>query len=408
MKSPVTQGRVSAGQTHHYESGCQNCGGQGLRIFYEALDVPVHNALVLPNRNDALTFPRGDVVLGFCDRCGFITNVAFDPHRLGYSTTYEEQQSFSPTFNAFAQRLATHLIEKFDVRDKDIVEIGCGKGDFLLLLCELGNNRGIGIDPTAIPARIRGSAAQRVTFVQEFYADVHASYPSDLLCCRHTLEHIAATAEFVRTIRRAIGDRLNTAVFFEVPDVLRVLREQAYWDIYYEHCSYFGPGSFARLFRANGFEVVDVSLDFDGQYVLLEARPTRGASLQLQPVEETVAEMARAVDDFSARVEAQLQHWRDHLHRLRAEGKRAVVWGSGSKCVSFLTTVGAESDIEYVVDVNPHRQGNFILGAGKEIMAPEFLKQYQPDEVIVMNAIYVKEIREMLDAMHVATDVLSV
>ena len=28
-------------------------------------------------------------------------------------------------------------------------------------------------------------------------------------------------------------------MFFQVPDMSRVLRDLAFWDIYYEHCSYF-------------------------------------------------------------------------------------------------------------------------------------------------------------------------
>jgi hypothetical protein len=47
-----------------------------------------------------------------------------------------------------------------------------------------------------------------------------------------------------------IGERDDTAVFFETPDAKRVLAEGAFWDIYYEHCSYFSPertpGCFAR------------------------------------------------------------------------------------------------------------------------------------------------------------------
>src|SRR5690606_5558175 len=62
-------------------------------------------------------------------------------------------------------------------------------------------------------------------------------------------------------------------VLFEVPDVGRILRERAFWDIYYEHCSYFTAGSLAGLFRRVGFEVLDVEHAFGGQYLLLLARP---------------------------------------------------------------------------------------------------------------------------------------
>ncbi|MGD1949697.1 MAG: hypothetical protein ACFB14_08635 [Leptolyngbyaceae cyanobacterium] len=64
--------------------------------------------------------------------------------------------------------------------------------------------------------------------------------------------------------------------------------------------------------------------------------------------------------------------------------------------------------MQYVIDINPHRQGKFIPGVGKKIMAPDFLKSYQPDCVIVMNPIYLNEIQHSLDSMGVITQVISV
>ena len=57
-----------------------------------------------------------------------------------------------------------------------------------------------------------------------------------------TLEHIPATGDFVRMVRRAIGDAVrNRPVFFQIPEATRILRDCAFEDIYYEHCSYFSP-----------------------------------------------------------------------------------------------------------------------------------------------------------------------
>ena len=52
-----------------------------------------------------------------------------------------------------------------------------------------------------------------------------------------------------------MSEQNPTLVFFEVPDTMRILREGAFWDIYYEHCSYFTPGSLARRFRRTGFDI---------------------------------------------------------------------------------------------------------------------------------------------------------
>ncbi len=389
------------------EHTCPNCGHHELSIFYEVRNVPVHSCLMMSSKEEALNFPCGDVVLGFCNRCGFITNTQFDPKWSSYAPNYEDQQSFSPTFNKFALKLANNLVDKYDLHNKDIVEIGCSKGDFLLLLCELGNNRGVGIDPSVVPGRVSSEAAGRVKFIQEYYSEAHAQFVGDFICCRHTLEHIQPTSQFIKTVRQSIGDRLDTTVVFEIPDNTRVLQEQAFEDIYYEHCSYFSPGTLARLFRNSGFEVTDLYRDYGEQYLLIEAKPVNTPSQTIHPFEESVAEVAQDVKLFAEKIEQKLQYWKNYLQEAQVRQEKVVVWGSGSKCVAFLTTLNTIDTIEYAVDINPHRHGKFIPGVGKEIMAPEFLKTYQPDKVIVMNAIYCDEIGQMLKDMGVSTEVVA-
>lgn len=361
---------------------------------------------MLPTQQAAVDFPKGDIDLGFCPQCGFITNLAYDPELAAYAPNYEDQQSFSPTFNQFALDLANHLIEKYDLRHKQIVEIGCSKGDFLLLLCELGHNYGVGIDPSAVPGRVQSAAADRVRFFAEYYSEHHSEYVGDLICCRHTLEHIYGVADLLKTVRKSIGARLDTAVFFEIPDTVRILKELAFEDIYYEHCSYFTPGSLARLFRSCGFEVTDLYRAYADQYLLIEARPVSSPVSSVHAQEETLEQLTQDVQHFVNHIQTYLSRWQQHLDELKRKEKRVVIWGSGSKCVSFLTTLGATNQVEYIVDINPHRHGRFIPGLGKEIRSPEFLKTYQPDQVIVMNPIYCHEIQHMLNQMNVITEVV--
>ncbi len=392
---------------------CPNCGAKGLSIFYEVKQVPVHSCLMLSSAEEALDFPVGDVSLGFCDRCGFITNTEFDAKWSAYAPNYEDQQSFSPTFNQFAKGLAQQLIDKYDLHNKTIVEIGCSKGDFLYLLCELGNNKGVGIDPSAVPGRVESTATDRVTLIQDYYSEKYSHLVGDFICCRHTLEHIQPTAEFVSTVRRSIGDR-DVAVVFEIPDTVRVLEEAAFEDIYYEHCSYFTPGSLARLFRNCGFEVVDLYRAYGDQYLLIDARPVampeNAAEMSpenIHSLEESPEQIAQMVQHYVAQIHGKLDGWRNRLAAAKREGKKTVVWGSGSKCVAFLTTLETIDKIQYVVDINPHRHGKFIPGVGKQIMSPAFLKDYQPDQVIVMNEIYCDEIGAMLKDMGVSAEMVT-
>lgn len=385
---------------------CPCCANRGLQEFYRVDGVPVNNCMILPTRREALDFPRADLRIALCEACGFVTNTAFSPDKLRYDAAYEESQVYSPTFAAFQDRLIGTLIERYDLRGRTIVEIGCGKGDFLARLCELGKNWGIGIDPTSVPERLTGEAADRVRFVNEFYGERHGAIPADFVCCRHALEHIPDVGDFVRLVRATVVER-RTPVFFEIPDVLRVLHEAAYWDLYYEHCSYFTPGTLARLFEVSGFEVRDLRLDYDGQYVLLDAAAAEDPVPGLSTRWDQPDGVRRAVLGFERAIARRLDGWRSYFAEVRRSGKRVVIWGSGSKCVAFLTTLGVTDEVEYVTDVNPHRHGNFILGAGLQIVAPRYLRHYRPDEVIVMNPIYRGEIAAMLAEMGLGSRVVT-
>ena len=68
--------------------------------------------------------------------------------------------------------------------------------------------------------------------------------------------------------------------------------------------------------------------------------------------------------------------WHDKLTKLKQNGSKTVVWGGGSKSVGFLTNFADLGVIEYVVDINPHMENNYIPGIGKKYIQPKFLKKY--------------------------------
>jgi SAM-dependent methyltransferase len=385
---------------------CPSCNSSSILVFYEALNVPINSCTMFSNYEDAVNFPRGDVVLGFCETCGFIFNVAFNPLKLDYASLVPEEQGFSATFKAFAQRVALRLVDTYHLHEKHIMEIGCGRGDFLALICELGNNFGIGIDPSIVAGGVKSEVSKKLAFIHDYFSEEYSSYIGDFVCCRHTLEHIPNTAEFLNSLRKAIGNRLNTALFFEVPDVTRILREVAFWDIYYEHCSYFTLGSLARLFRFCRFEVNNLVKDYSDQYLLIEAKPVLKKSKKVQEIEESIEITTQDVESFSVKCRDKIGRWKNQLKRIREERKKAVIWGSGSKCVAFMTTLNVKTEIEYIVDINPNRHGKFIPGVGKQIVSPEFVKKYKPDIVIVMNPIYCNEIGQMLNEMNLEPEII--
>jgi SAM-dependent methyltransferase len=387
---------------------CPVCNSSKFGVFFEMLDVPVFCNLLWPERDAAKDCPKGDIKLAFCSDCGFIYNVAFDPKLLDYCPDYENSLDFSPRFQDYAKSLADRLIQRYDLHDKEIIEIGCGKGDFLLLLCELGNNRGIGFDPSYIAKPDRQSpASDRVEFVRDFYSERYSDRQGDFVCCRHTLEHIERPNVLLNTLRKTVGDRLETPIFFEVPNALHTFHNLAIWDIIYEHCGYFAPVSLAYAFSASGFDVRQVTEEFQGQFLGLEAFPGN-ANSQLTPDQiQAVRQLASDIREFTRKFDAKIAEWKQKLEDIAANGQRVAIWGAGSKGVTFLNLLKGDL-VEYIVDINPRKQGMYVPGTGQKIVPPEFLKEYRPDVAIVMNPIYSNEIQKSLGDLGLETELMSV
>ena len=387
---------------------CTVCHSEEAAVFVQVPRVPVLCNILWPSRAEATGVHRVDIDLAFCPHCGHIFNPDFDLSLMDYTQVYENSLHYSPRFQEYADGLAQDLVTRHQLYGKDIVEIGSGKGDFLEMLCELGDNRGFGYDPSYIPGETARTKTSQITFVQDFYTEAYRDQQADFICCRHTLEHIPDPQGFLAMLRRTIGDRPEMRVFFEVPNALFTLNDLAIWDIIYEHCSYFTKYSLAHLFAEAGFRVTAVRETYAGQFLTIEAVPADGSTLAEQADWNRPQELAEPVNTFAQRYRAKVADEQAMLAALRAQGRQAVIWGAGSKGITFLNVLDPGEQIPYAVDINPRKQGKFITGTGQPIVGPEKLAEVRPDTVMVMNAVYIDEIRAMVQALGVEAEFVTV
>lgn len=373
---------------------CRICGASASDDILPARSLPLYCNVLRKDRAAAMDAARGVLALSRCRACGHVFNEAFDAAALDYTPDYENSLHHSAHFSGYAEDLARRLVDRYDLHGKFIVDVGCGLGDFLALLCRLGVNRGRGYDkscPTVAPASTEGAD---LTLVQEFFSHDLPLEPIDLLCCRQVLEHIADPVAFIEEIKRSPAVTADTVLFFEVPNSAYTFEGVGFWDLIYEHCSYFSKRSLTTLFQRCGFDVIAAYDLFSGQYLGLEARLARGTLRQASPVQAGADVSAH----FAERYAATVARWRDAVRALESAGERVVIWGAGSKGVSFLDAVG-RGPIEFAVDLNPRKVGRFLPGSGAEVVTPAFLTEYRPDRVILMNAVYRNEVAALLASL---------
>ncbi len=372
---------------------CPVCGSGRTERFLTRRGTPVNQNVVFASHAEAVAIGRADLEMEVCLNCGFVYNAAFDMNRLSYETAYDNNQSHSGSFRGYVGELARNLTDSEGVRDCRIVDVGCGSGDFLRSLVRdaAWNNVGKGFDPA-----YRGPDCDcegRARFVRDYFGSDLAE-ATDVVVCRHVIEHIADPAALLRSVRQALESSRHARAYFETPDVTWILRNRVIWDFFYEHCSLFAPSSIRAAFERSGFRVTGVRRVFCDQYLWLEAA--------LGPIGQTTdcaaGELPALARAFGAREAGLRLLWERTLDSHLEQGKVAL-WGAGAKGVTLSNLVDpSRRRIDCVVDLNPNKQGRFLPGTGHPIVDYRELKARGVRSAILMNPNYRDESDRLLAA----------
>jgi SAM-dependent methyltransferase len=334
-------------------------------------------------------------------------NAAFDASRITYAGDYESSLHFSPRFQSYAEDLAEYLVDRYQLDNCDVVEIGCGQGEFLSLLCRGGRNRGLGFDRSYRgPASAAEASGTRI--LSEDFSPEKIPSGVDLICCRHVLEHVAHPLAFLRSLRAAGEATGRPAFYFEVPDGLWTVRDLGIWDLIYEHCSYFTAPALHRLLVRTGFRTSDVRSTYGGQFLRAEAELGAGEPDVDWARMGEVAEVRPWISRFARAYAETVATWRAQMERWRDAGHRTAVWGAGSKGVTFLSAIQTEGAVQEVIDLNPRKRGRYVPGTGHRIGGPERLLDRDADHVLVTNPLYLGEVRKHLAALGSRAELRSV
>ncbi len=341
------------------------------REIYRVNSFPIFQNQMFETKEEAEKCLTGDIVLVQDQKSGLIFNESFNPELMSYGIDYQNEQAGSGIFQKHLQEVLQKIKNHF--HGCSLIEVGCGKGYFLELLQDSGFQI-MGFDPT-----YEGSNPA----IMKKYFTPHSEHQADGIVLRHVLEHIQNPVDFCFKIRDSNGGKGK--IYIEVPCFDWILKNRAWFDIFYEHVNYFRVQDFFRMFD----DIYEIGHLFGGQYLYVIA--------DLQTLKVPVcdpSDLVKLPGNFWDTVE----YFKNKIKSNTA--KPIAAWGGASKGVIFsLFMKRLGFHLNMIIDINPAKQWKYIASTGLQVIPPQeaVKKLDEGSEIIVMNSNYLQEVKDMTD-----------
>lgn len=304
-----------------------------------------------------------------CTGCGLVQHNSEPVH---YYKEVIRAASFSATMRAFRKQQFETFIEKNLLTGKKVIEIGCGRGDYLSILNQLPVKAfGLEYAESSVAYCVRNGMQVRKGFVEDSSFRI-PEMPFDAFFIMNFLEHLPDPNAVL------LGIRSNLSVggmgIIEVPNFDMIVRKNIFSEFITDHLFYFTRDTLSTLLNLNGFDVVECT-EIWQEYIISAVVRSRGKT---------------DLSNFTvlqSRIEKQIKEF------VAAYGeKRVGIWGAGHQAFAVMALAGLTGKIKYVIDSAPFKQNKYTPATHIPIVAPDRLAEDPVDAIIVMAGGYSDEV----------------
>jgi 2-polyprenyl-3-methyl-5-hydroxy-6-metoxy-1,4-benzoquinol methylase len=344
-----------------------------------------------------------------CENCWLVQTEDFAQADELFDDEYAYFSSFSTSWLQHAEQYVKDMTKRFSLHSNShVVEVAANDG-YLLQYVKALNIPCTGVEPTTSTAY--AAREKDIYIVEEFFSVklaqqlVDQGKQADLTAANNVLAHVPDINDFV--LGFSILLKPNGVATFEFPHLLKLINENQFDTIYLEHFSYLSLTALETVFKKNGLQIFDV-----------EELSTHGGSLRIftqrsdtgtHVLTEQVIELRRREIDagmrsadfykgFQKKADVVKDSLLNFLIKAKRDSKTVVAYGAAAKGNTLLNYAGIRPDLlSYVVDKNPRKQNKYMPGSRIPIKAEQYLKDDQPDYVIILPWNLKNEVISQLD-----------
>ena len=309
---------------------------------------------------------------------------------------YAYFSSYSDSWLQHAKRYSDQIINRFEIgTDKLVAEIASNDGYLLQYFAER-NIPVLGIEPAANVAEHaikRGIRTETKFFGLKTAQELVSKYgKADLLVGNNVLAHVPNINDFVSGLKEFLGP--EGVITMEFPHLLRLVEGNQFDTIYHEHFSYLSFATVEQIFKSHGLVLFDVDeLPTHGGSIRIYARHKEDVKKEISHRVNQILSLEHSMGmstlsfyaDFEQNVKVTKRRILEFLIEAKNSGKSVAGYGAPGKGNTLLNYCGIRTDfIDYTVDRNPHKQGNFLPGTLIPIYSPDMIRQTKPDYVFIL------------------------